>query len=179
MKMTISVFMKENNKEKSVLVLKNKKINWLIIISIVILLVDQVIKALIVSKLYNSSVVLIPNILNLTYVENTGAAFGIGSSSTAMFIIVNIIVIGLIVYFIYSKKEELSKTILFALHLILAGGIGNLIDRIVRGFVVDYIDINPIFKFPVFNLADICVTLGCIIVVIYLIINIIKERRRM
>lgn len=145
----------------------------------IILLVDQIIKAIIVSVLYNCSIVLIPHILNLTYIENTGAAFGIGSSSTAMFIIVNIIIIGLIVYFIYSKKEEINKSILFALYLILAGGIGNLIDRIMRGFVVDYIDINPLFKFPVFNLADICVTIGCTIIVIQLIINIIKERRKL
>ena len=146
---------------------------------IIIIILDQLIKGLIISKLYNNTIVLIPKILNLTYVENTGAAFGIGSSSTAMFIIVNAIIIGLIIYFIHSKKAEISKIILFALHLILAGGIGNLIDRIFKGFVVDYIDINPIFKFPVFNLADICITIGCTIIVIYLITNIIKERRKL
>lgn len=146
---------------------------------IIIIILDQLIKGLIISKLYNNTIVLIPKILNLTYVENTGAAFGIGSSSTAMFIIVNAIIIGLIIYFIHSKKGEISKIILFALHLILAGGIGNLIDRIFKGFVVDYIDINPIFKFPVFNLADICITIGCTIIVIYLITNIIKERRKL
>lgn len=146
---------------------------------IIIIILDQLIKGLIISKLYNNTIVLIPKILNLTYVENTGAAFGIGSSSTAMFIIVNAIIIGLIIYFIHSKKGEISKIILFALHLILAGGIGNLIDRIFKGFVVDYIDINPIFKFPVFNLADICITIGYTIIVIYLITNIIKERRKL
>lgn len=146
---------------------------------IIIIILDQLIKGLIISKLYNNTIVLIPKILNLTYVENTGAAFGIGSSSTAMFIIVNAIIIGLIIYFIHSKKGEISKIILFALHLILAGGIGNLIDRIFKGFVVDYIDINPIFKFPVFNLADICITIGCTIIVIYLITNIIEERRKL
>lgn len=146
---------------------------------IIIIILDQLIKGLIISKLYNNTIVLIPKILNLTYVENTGAAFGIGSSSTAMFIIVNAIIIGLIIYFIHSKKGEISKIILFALHLILAGGIGNLIDRIFKGFVVDYIDINPIFKFPVFNLADICITIGYTIIVIYLITNIIEERRKL
>lgn len=146
---------------------------------IIIIILDQLIKGLIISKLYNNTIVLIPKILNLTYVENTGAAFGIGSSSTAMFIIVNAIIIGLIIYFIHSKKGEISKITLFALHLILAGGIGNLIDRIFKGFVVDYIDINPIFKFPVFNLADICITIGYTIIVIYLITNIIEERRKL
>ncbi len=159
--------------------MKNKKNIFFILMVIIIIILDQLIKGLIISKLYNNTIVLIPKILNLTYVENTGAAFGIGSSSTAMFIIVNAIIIGLIIYFIHSKKGEISKIILFALHLILAGGIGNLIDRIFKGFVVDYIDINPIFKFPVFNLADICITIGCTIIVIYLITNIIKERRKL
>ena len=135
--------------------MKNKKNIFFILMVIIIIILDQLIKGLIISKLYNNTIVLIPKILNLTYVENTGAAFGIGSSSTAMFIIVNAIIIGLIIYFIHSKKGEISKIIFFALHLILAGGIGNLIDRIFKGFVVDYIDINHIFKFQVFNLADI------------------------
>ncbi len=159
--------------------MKNKKNIFFILMVIIIIILDQLIKGLIISKLYNNTIVLIPKILNLTYVENTGAAFGIGSSSTAMFIIVNAIIIGLIIYFIHSKKGEISKIILFALHLILAGGIGNLIDRIFKGFVVDYIDINPIFKFPVFNLADICITIGYTIIVIYLITNIIEERRKL
>ena len=161
------------------LILKNKKINWWIILTLIILLIDQITKVLIIKYLYNSSTVLIPNILNLTYVENTGAAFGIGSNSTIMFVIVNIIIIGLITYFIYAKKEDISNSMLLSLHLVLAGGIGNLIDRILRGFVVDYIDINPIFKFPVFNIADVCITIGCIIIIIHLIVNAIKERKKL
>ncbi len=159
--------------------MKNKKINWWIILTLIILLIDQITKVLIIKYLYNSSTVLIPNILNLTYVENTGAAFGIGSNSTIMFVIVNIIIIGLITYFIYAKKEDISNSMLLSLHLVLVGGIGNLIDRILRGFVVDYIDINPIFKFPVFNIADVCITIGCIIIVIQLLINVIKERKKL
>ncbi len=63
--------------------------------------------------------------------------------------------------------------------LIIAGGLGNLIDRIFRGYVIDYIDINPLFKYPVFNIADVCVTIGCAIIVIQLIINVIKERKKL
>ena len=118
--------------------MKSKKINFLMIITIIAILLDQLIKIIIKSKIFNSSIILIPHVLNLTYVQNTGAAFGIGSNSTSMFVAVNVVIIGLITYFIFSKKEELSKLILIALHLVLAGGIGNLIDRIVRGFVIDY-----------------------------------------
>ena len=115
--------------------------------------------------------------LDLTYIENTGGAFGIGNNSTIMFVIANTIVITLITKFIISKKNDLSTCILIDLGLILAGGIGNLIDRIFRGFVIDYIDFNPLIKYPVFNLADICVVVGCMIIGINLVVNIIKERK--
>lgn len=157
--------------------MKNKKNKFLIIIAIILVLMDQIVKIVISTKLYNSTILLIPHVLNLIYVQNTGAAFGIGSNSTAMFIAVNIIVIGLIVYFIFSKKEEISNSILIALHLIIAGGISNLIDRIIRGFVIDYIDISQLIKYPVFNLADVFIVIGCIIIAIYIIKdNIVKKK---
>lgn len=157
--------------------MKSKKINFLMIITIIAILLDQLIKIIIKSKIFNSSIILIPHVLNLTYVQNTGAAFGIGSDSTSMFVAVNVVIIGLITYFIFSKKEELSKLILIALHLVLAGGIGNLIDRIARGFVIDYIDISPLIKYPVFNLADIFVVVGCLIVVISLVKDTVIKKK--
>ena len=104
-------------------------------------------------------------------------AFGIGSNSTSMFVAVNVVIIGLITYFIFSKKEELSKLILIALHLVLAGGIGNLIDRIARGFVIDYIDISPLIKYPVFNLADIFVVIGCLIIAAFLVKDTVIKKK--
>jgi len=62
------------------------------------------------------------------------------------------------------KKNQISTYGLIGLGLILAGGIGNLFDRVFRGFVVDYIDFTPLIKYPIFNLADVCVVVGCIIV---------------
>lgn len=157
--------------------MKNKKNKLLMIITIILVLIDQIIKIVISTKLYSSTILLIPHVLNLTYIQNTGAAFGIGSNSTSMFIAVNIIVIGLIVYFIYSKKEEISNSILISLHLIIAGGISNLIDRVIRGFVIDYIDISQLIKYPVFNLADVFIVIGCIIIAIYIIKdNIVKKK---
>ena len=145
---------------------------------ICLIVIDQIIKIAVINNIYNSSITIIKGILNLTYIENTGGAFGIGNNNTLMFIIVNIIVITLIAKFIISKKDEISTYILISLGLIIAGGIGNLIDRIFRGFVVDYIDINPLIKYPVFNLADICVVVGCMIIGISLIIDVITERKR-
>ena len=178
MKTIISVYMKESrlNKIKDK-ILKNKKIIYLISLITSIIILDQTIKFVIVKKIYNSSINIIKGMLNFTYIENTGGAYGIGNDSTFMFIIVNIIIITLIGKFILSKKNDISTNILFSIGLIVAGGIGNLIDRVFRGFVIDYIDFNPLIKYPVFNLADICVVIGCLIVVINVIINIIKERR--
>ena len=148
----------------------------MILIILIIICIDQAVKILVLGKLYNSSIVIFDGILNLTYVENTGGAYGIGSNSIIMFIIVNIIVITLLTKFILSKKDEINIVILISISLIIAGGLGNLIDRIFRGYVIDYIDINPLFKYPVFNIADICVVLGCTVVVTNLIINTIKEK---
>ena len=151
--------------------MKNKKFDFWIIITIIAILIDQVVKVIISRELVDCIISIIPNVLNLTYVQNTGAAFGIGNNSTSMFIIVNVIVIGLIVYFIFSKKEEISKAILVSLHLIIAGGISNLIDRIIHGYVIDFIDFYIFnYNYPVFNLADsfICIGILMLLYSIYL-----------
>ena len=145
---------------------------------IFLIIIDQIMKLVIIKNIYNSEITLISGVLNLTYVENTGGAFGIGNNGTMMFVIVNIIIIVLITKFIISKKDEISTYILIGLSLILAGGIGNLIDRVFRGFVVDYIDFNPLIKYPVFNIADIFVVVGCVIIGINLFVDIVKERKK-
>lgn len=176
--MTTSAFMKERRystiKDK---IKENKKLIVLAIIILLIIIIDQITKFAVVKNIYNSDMVILKDVLKFTYVENRGGAYGIGNDSTLMFIIVNSVVITLITKFILSKKNEISTYVLVNLGLILAGGIGNLVDRIFRGFVVDYIDFNPLIKFPVFNIADICVVLGCMLIIINLIINTIKERK--
>lgn len=120
---------------------------------------------------------MIKGILNFTYVENTGGAYGIGSNNIVTFIVINVIIISVFMKFIISRINEINIKELSAMSLIIAGGIGNLIDRIFRGYVIDFIDINPVFKYPVFNIADICVVVGCIIIAIDLIVNTIKSRK--
>ena len=154
-----------------------KLIKMFILVASTVIL-DQLIKLVVIKYLYNSSIVIISNLLNLTYIENTGGAFGIGSNNILFFIIVNIVIISLVIRFIISGKNEINDLVLISLGLIISGGIGNLIDRIFRGFVIDYIDINPWVKYPIFNFADICIFIGCIIIIINLIINVIKERKK-
>ncbi len=152
--------------------IKNKKIIILIIIGIIIILLDQISKFIIIEK----NITIIPSFLSFTYTENTGAAFNIGSNNLLFIILVNIIILGIIIKFIKERKEDVNFKILISLVLILVGGIGNLIDRIFRGYVIDFIDVN-LFDFPNFNIADISVTIGIILLFIMLIKSIIEEEK--
>lgn len=149
--------------------MKNKKI-LLIILGIVIIALDQITKAILIEKNF----IIIPNVLRFTYTENTGAAFGIGSNNLIMVIIVNIIILGIIIKFIKERQEQVNFKILIPLILILSGGISNLIDRIFRGYVVDFIDVN-LFNFPHFNIADISITIGIILLIIVILKSIIDD----
>ena len=151
--------------------MKNKKA-LLIILGIFIILLDQITKAILIGR----NITIIPNILNFTYTENTGVAFGIGSNNLLFIIIVNIILLGIIIKFIKERKEQVNFSILVSLILILSGGIGNLIDRIVRGYVIDFIDIN-LFNFPNFNIADISISIGIISLIFILCNSILKEKK--
>lgn len=174
MKMTIFVFMKESRYKK--INIKNRKILFIVFIILISICIDQIAKQIIIKNIFNSSIEIIRGTLNFTYVENTGGAYGIGSNNILMFITINIIIIGILMKFVISKRDKISKTLLIAISLIIAGGMGNLIDRIFRGYVVDFIDINPMFKYPVFNVADIFVVTGCIVIVLNLIHSTIKSK---
>ena len=136
----------------------NKSLIYAIIIAIILLLLDQITKVIIIEN--NINVTLIPNILNIHTVQNTGGAFGVGEGNTGMFIITNLVVLGLIIRFIYLQKDFMDKATLYTLFVILAGGFGNLIDRLSRGYVIDFLNIFPSINFPKFNLADIYITVG-------------------
>lgn len=174
--MIIFVFTKESRYRK--INIKNKKKLLIIFIIIISICIDQIAKQIIIKNIFNSSIEIIKGVLNFTYVENTGGAYGIGSNNILMFIIINVIIIGILMKFVISKKDEIGTILLVAISLIIAGGMGNLIDRIFRGYVVDFIDINPVFKYPVFNISDIFIVLGCITITIELIYNTIKSKNQ-
>ena len=151
------------------------KKNILIIIALVI--IDQIIKMAIVNTIGISgeSISLIPNVLSLTYVQIIGAAFGLMMSQ--IFLIgVDLMIIIVVAKLLASKKYNFEKNAKLGMTLIIAGGIGNLIDRVFRGYVVDYIDISELFNYPVFNFADICIVVGVILVMAIIIINTIKSQ---
>ena len=147
-----------------------------IIIIAFLIAIDQLIKFAVLKHLEPiGSITVIDKVLSLTYVENTGAAFGSFSGYTRVLSVFTALV--LIVGLIYLLSGRIhSKVVYWGLTLIISRGAANLIDRVGREFVIDYID--PLFiKFAVFNFADILVTVGAFIVIIYLLYDIIKDSK--
>ena len=137
------------------------------IIAIVVLVsLDQFVKYLTVTHLMLKPIVLIENVFELTYVENKGAAWSILENQIWFFILMTIIILALIAYACY-KKMIYTKLGQISLVLICAGAIGNLIDRITHGYVIDMFSFKLI-NFPVFNVADICIVCGGILFVFYM-----------
>lgn len=137
------------------------------IISVLLVILDQIIKIIIDHNLaLYESINIIFNFFNITYVQNIGAAFSILNNSRLFLITIAVIAI----YFIYQnliKKQQLSKLNILINSLLLSGIIGNMIDRIFRGYVIDYLDFNLFgYHFPIFNLADICIVIGCFLLII-------------
>ena len=136
------------------------------IIAAALVAVDQIVKYLVMTRIpLGEHVPFIPCILDLTYVTNTGAAFSIFSEHTWALALVSLVMSALLALAIWKElfKHPLGK---LALTLLLAGAVGNLIDRAFRGFVVDMF--NVLFmRFAVFNVADICVVVGGIAAGIY------------
>lgn len=137
---------------------------------------DQLIKLLVLEYLQPiGSLPLIDGVLQLRYAENTGAAFGSFSGQTNALSIFTLIVILVGIFFLLSKKIKFGVEYV-CIVLIIAGGAGNVIDRVFRGFVVDYIE--PLFiDFAIFNFADILVTCSAIVLIIWTIYDIYREHK--
>ncbi len=114
-------------------------------------------------------------VLQITYVENTGAAFSVGQGNVVQYIIISSIVLGIIIRFLILQFEKIDCVTKIMLCLVLAGGISNLIDRIFRRFVLDYIDIGQLLFFPIFNIADAYIVVGWVILVALTIRYTLKE----
>ena len=139
-------------------------------LSIFIVLIDQFTKYLIT---YNNKLLLNKNFLlfKLDFVKNYGAAFNILSGSRIFLSLISIIFSILLVYLILTKNN-LNTLDLYSYSFILGGTVGNGIDRILKGYVIDFINLN-IINFPVFNIADISINIGFI----FILYNIFKNNR--
>ena len=146
-------------------------------IALGVIAVDQVSKLLILHFLYEDQLVLIKGVLNFTYVENRGMAFGLLSDHRWIFMVFSTIGIALVgVYLWFYVKTKLGRA---ALALVIGGGIGNMIDRVAYGFVVDFIDFCAFdFWKWVFNIADSAVCVGAGMFVLYLILDTVKQMKQ-
>lgn len=139
---------------------------------------DQLIKiAVLNSSLVSGEVsTVIDGFLQWRYVENTGAAFSLFTGKTALLSVFTAVVLLVGFYLIFAKKIK-SKVALSSIVMLMGGGLGNLIDRVFRHFVVDYIEVLFI-DFPVFNFADCFVTVGEFLLVGYLIYDIVRDYKK-
>lgn len=144
---------------------KKKILIITLLLIIVLLLIDQVSKYIVVNNI-KTEIILIENILSIKLVENTGMAFGINSESNKNNIIASIIVLIFIVRFMITKKEMITQYVRVLLSFIIAGGIGNVIDRVIHGAVIDFINLK---NMPTFNIADIYIVVGWILFIISVI----------
>ena len=132
-------------------------------VSLAVLLLDQVSKMLIINSLvYGQSIPVAKNIFHITYIHNPGAAFGLLANHTSLFIVVSVLVIAGVIIF-YYKQCTGNRAMSFALGLILGGAAGNLLDRGRYGSVVDFLDF---MIWPVFNLADSAIVVGCCLMIL-------------
>ena len=142
--------------------MKNKIVRVLLIIVITLIVIDQVSKILVSNFLKEPAG---NEFVGLEIVTNTGMAFGFNEGNIKN-ILLTIFVLIIIIRFVKNQIERIDTKTMVAISLVLAGGIGNLIDRFFRGGVLDFI---KLYKIPIFNLSDVFVVLGWILLVIFII----------
>ena len=132
-----------------------------IIISMILLCIDQISKLLVVNLLTKTdSITIIKNFFYLTYINNDGAAFSILVGKRILLILIAVLVIVMLIRYI-KKNNIQNKLELVSISLIIGGSLGNLMDRVVRGYVIDFLDFKIFnYNFPIFNLADTFIVIG-------------------
>ncbi len=142
--------------------MKNKIVKAIVVIAVIIILVDQTSKIL-VSNFLSESIG--NDFFKLEIVNNTGMAFGFNSGNIKN-IFISVFVLAIVISFIKNQLQRIDKKTGIAIAIALGGAISNLIDRIFRGSVLDFI---KIYKIPNFNLADMFIVIGWILIIIFLI----------
>ena len=155
---------------RDIIIMVKKMIKKLLITMCSCIFIDQLIK--IIVRIFvdlNDSYVIINNFFYLTRVHNLGAAWGILAGNRYFLIFVALIFI-IIFYFIFIKDKKITNFEAISYGILLGGIIGNLIDRLIYGYVIDYLDFYPFgYNYPVFNFADMCIVISIVLVVIKMI----------
>ncbi len=135
---------------------------------IVIAVLDQLVKSIVVNRLMSySSVPVIDGVFHFTYCENSGAGFGVFSGYTWILSLLTILIVLAVMAYVLVKKPN-DKLLMTSLTLMTGGAVGNLIDRLRLGYVVDFLDFRLI-NFPIFNIADCFITIGAVVFAVYVI----------
>lgn len=152
---------------------------WLLIIAAVVL-VDQITKQLVVTHLaLGESIDVIPEVFRFTYVQNKGAAFGMLAEHRWVFMIISVAAIAAIFVYLWKFRPE-SRFACVGLSLVIGGGIGNMIDRCYLTYVIDFLDFCafPEIWMWVFNVADSCVCVGGAMLVLWCVLEIVRETKK-
>lgn len=147
----------------------------IILISLIALVLDILTKQLVINTMIeHQSITIIENFFSITFAKNTGVAFSFLEGKVPLIIIMTSIVIIFILKYIKTTKPNKIESICYG--LVLGGAIGNLLDRLIYGYVIDYLDFNLFgYSFPIFNLADTFIVIG---IIILLILSIIESRNQ-
>ena len=146
------------------------------LIALIVFGLDQLTKWFIVKEMkIGESIPLIEGVFHLTSHRNRGAAFGILQDQRLFFIVVTLLVMGGIIYYL-RKIGRGQPMVSYALALILGGAIGNFLDRLLHGEVVDFLDFTLI-DYPIFNIADSAIVIGVGLMILDTLLEMIKERR--
>ncbi len=150
----------------------NKEAILLICIVLIIVLVDQITKIWVQSS---NEIDVISGVLTFKISENNKAAYGIGSNSKVMYLATNLAILGVIFKFISRQNEFVDKKLKVFLSFILAGGISNVIDKLIRGYVTEFIDFGQVVNLPVINIADLFILIGWVAVAAIFAVFTVKE----
>lgn len=147
-----------------------KGLKNVIFFGMIFLILDQAVKIFINSRfVLGESYILINNLLSILLVHNTGAAFSILSGNQVFLVIIGILALVALLLFVY-QGDNYSDYEIFAYSLLFGGILGNLIDRIFYGYVIDFISLTFVgYNFPIFNIADICIVASVILIIIKVI----------
>lgn len=137
-----------------------------IFLFLILLIIDQYSKFIVHGTLnVGDTIPIIDNFFNLTYVQNRGVAFGLFQGKIDIVSILAIVAIGLILFYFCKNFKKISFLERIAYTMIFAGAVGNMIDRLFRGFVIDMLDFRGIWSF-IFNFADVWINIGVILIII-------------
>ena len=143
---------------------------WYALFAIGIVAVDQWTKVLVVQQIpLFAHVEAIPGLFHLTYVQNTGAAFSAFRGAQWLFALIFVVLTAAILYEYFKKPLPFTKAERWMIAAIYGGGVGNMIDRVRFGYVVDMIEVD-FMNFAVFNVADCFITCGCILLLVHLVL---------